>query len=203
MAAERSGSVGSGPAAPDGSCRRSSCSSPSSASSWRSCPGVLATPHILGAAVSTVFYVSNWYSIHGGVTYFSLSSQPSPLLHTWSLAIEEQFYLVWPLVVLARAQGRHVGAARARRRRAGAQRPPVLGGGRLSLVGVRRRTGDDPEWTRRRRLHVALRGGLPGIAGLGPPHGPASPRTGTRRAPTTAPTPGPRRCWSARRSPSG
>ena len=64
-------------------------------------PRVLATPHVLGDALSTVFYVSNWYSIHGGVTYFSLSSQPSPLLHTWSLAIEEQFYLVWPLVVLA------------------------------------------------------------------------------------------------------
>ena len=64
-------------------------------------PRVLATPHVLGDALSTVFYVSNWYSIHGGVTYFSLSSQPSPVLHTWSLAIEEQFYLVWPLVVLA------------------------------------------------------------------------------------------------------
>ena len=64
-------------------------------------PTVLATPHVLGDALSTIFYVSNWYSIHGGVTYFALSAQPSPLLHTWSLAIEEQFYLVWPLVVLA------------------------------------------------------------------------------------------------------
>jgi peptidoglycan/LPS O-acetylase OafA/YrhL len=54
-------------------------------------PRVLATPHIVGDALSTVFYVSNWYSVHGGVTYFSLSNQPSPLLHTWSLAIEEQF----------------------------------------------------------------------------------------------------------------
>ena len=56
-------------------------------------PRVLATPDIVGDALSTMFYVSNWYSIHGGVTYFSLSTQPSPLLHTWSLAIEEQFYL--------------------------------------------------------------------------------------------------------------
>src|ERR1700727_939198 len=63
-------------------------------------PAVLATPSIIGDALSTMFYVSNWYSIHNGVTYFSLSTQPSPLLHTWSLAIEAPFYLVWPLVVL-------------------------------------------------------------------------------------------------------
>jgi peptidoglycan/LPS O-acetylase OafA/YrhL len=50
-------------------------------------PQLLQTPHLLGDALSSVFYVSNWYSLHGGVTYFSLSSQPSPLLHTWSLAI--------------------------------------------------------------------------------------------------------------------
>jgi peptidoglycan/LPS O-acetylase OafA/YrhL len=79
-------------------------------------PRLLTTPHILGDALSTVFYVSNWYSIHGGATYFSLTSQPSPLLHTWSLAIEEQFYLVWPLVVLALLKV-GAGVLRDRRRR--------------------------------------------------------------------------------------
>ncbi len=110
-------------------------------------PTLLQTPHILGDAVSTIFYFSNWYSIHGNVTYFTASSQPSPLLHTWSLAIEEQFYLVWPLVVLAVLK---IGTPR-RSQRAGRRVVQVLGGGRL-LVGAA--IGPDPEWTRRRRLHV-------------------------------------------------
>ncbi len=52
-------------------------------------------------ALSTLFYVGNWHQILAGQSYFAQSAFPSPLLHTWTLAIEEQFYLVWPLVVLA------------------------------------------------------------------------------------------------------
>ena len=63
-------------------------------------PGVFSTPDALKSAFWTVFYGSNWYLIHAGVPYFSLSSQPSPWTHTWSLAIEEQFYLLWPIVLL-------------------------------------------------------------------------------------------------------
>ncbi len=120
-------------------------------------PTVLATPHVLGDALSTIFYVSNWYSIHGGVTYFALSAQPSPLLHTWSLAIEEQFYFVWPLVVLAVLKlGTSRQPRRARRRAlpvSTRRTVEVLGGGQLLLVGSWR-PQDDPAWTRRRRLHL-------------------------------------------------
>lgn len=111
-------------------------------------PRLLQTPHVLGDALSTVFYVSNWYSIHGGVTYFSLASQPSPLLHTWSLAIEEQFYLLWPLVVLGVLT---VGTS-TRSRRAGRRAVEVLGGGKLFLLGAA--TTRHLAWSRRRRLHV-------------------------------------------------
>jgi len=51
-------------------------------------------------ALSTLFYVANWHFIYAGTNYFNLTAQPSPLQHMWSLSIEEQFYLVWPPVVL-------------------------------------------------------------------------------------------------------
>ena len=51
-------------------------------------------------ALSTLLYVANWRFIASGQSYFDEFSAPSPLRHTWSLAIEEQFYLVWPLLAL-------------------------------------------------------------------------------------------------------
>jgi peptidoglycan/LPS O-acetylase OafA/YrhL len=52
-------------------------------------------------SLSTLLYVANWHFILEGSSYFKAALPPSPLTHTWSLAIEEQFYVVWPLVVLA------------------------------------------------------------------------------------------------------
>jgi peptidoglycan/LPS O-acetylase OafA/YrhL len=43
---------------------------------------------------------SNWHEIATGTGYLAANSVPSPLLHTWSIAIEEQWYLLWPLVIL-------------------------------------------------------------------------------------------------------
>ena len=51
-------------------------------------------------ALATLAYVANWRFVLSGQSYFSEGVVPSPLRHAWSLAIEEQFYLLWPLVVV-------------------------------------------------------------------------------------------------------
>jgi peptidoglycan/LPS O-acetylase OafA/YrhL len=56
---------------------------------------------IRGDSIASIGYVANWRFIFSGQSYFAQFSQPSPLRHMWSLAIEEQFYLVWPLIVTA------------------------------------------------------------------------------------------------------
>jgi peptidoglycan/LPS O-acetylase OafA/YrhL len=53
-----------------------------------------------GDALATLGYVANWWPVFSGESYFDQFSAPSPLRHTWSLAIEEQWYAVWPLLVL-------------------------------------------------------------------------------------------------------
>jgi peptidoglycan/LPS O-acetylase OafA/YrhL len=55
---------------------------------------------IKGDAVSAALYVSNWRFVVAEHSYADLFSAPSPLLHIWSLSIEEQLYVVVPLLVV-------------------------------------------------------------------------------------------------------
>lgn len=51
--------------------------------------------------VPSLLYLNNWWQIFNNMSYFSAVGDPSPLTHFWSLAIEAQFYLIWPGLLLA------------------------------------------------------------------------------------------------------
>ena len=74
---------------------------------WLSAVDLLA---VVKDAVWAVFFAANIHFAAVGTDYFAQEDPPSPLQHYWSLSVEEQFYLVWPalllvLVLLARLRG--------------------------------------------------------------------------------------------------
>ena len=65
---------------------------------WLGGPG-LVPAQLRPPALATLFYTANWQQVVAGHDYFAQYTAQSPLAHTWSLAIEEQYYLIWPLLL--------------------------------------------------------------------------------------------------------
>jgi len=51
--------------------------------------------------IASAFYVQNWVLASSSVDYLGAAEPPTPVQHYWSLSVEEQFYLVWPILILA------------------------------------------------------------------------------------------------------
>src|SRR5215204_6186817 len=81
-----------------------------------------------GDVLAALGYVTNWYLVLGHESYFEAIGRPSLLKHLWSLAVEEQFYLLWPLVFWF---GVSFGATRWRQRRV---LVVALGGAAISVA---------------------------------------------------------------------
>ncbi len=54
--------------------------------------------NLRGVVVSGLLYVNNWWQINNGLSYFDRFANESPFTHIWSLAVEGQNYLVWPIL---------------------------------------------------------------------------------------------------------
>ncbi|WP_145046102.1 acyltransferase family protein [Paenibacillus xylanexedens] len=68
---------------------------------WLLCTDPSRLAALRGDIVAGVLYISNWWYIFHHVSYFESFGPPSPFGHFWSLAVEEQFYIVWPLLMVA------------------------------------------------------------------------------------------------------
>ena len=67
---------------------------------WVTVFGPSQPPSFREAVAAAALYVSNWWLIFQHVSYFARFGPASPLNHLWSLAVEEQFYIIWPFILL-------------------------------------------------------------------------------------------------------
>jgi peptidoglycan/LPS O-acetylase OafA/YrhL len=67
---------------------------------WLLVMGPTDRTNLIGDVRSAALYYSNWHFIAQSTDYFAAQNDPSPVLHFWSLSVEEQFYLFWPVLLL-------------------------------------------------------------------------------------------------------
>ncbi len=96
---------------------------------------VLVLPHeaatLRSDALAALTYVTNWWLIFRDQSYFGGTGRPSLLINLWSLAVEEQFYLLWPLLLGAMLKRRAV-----RRPSTGSAPDPSAGAAGSSRAGL-------------------------------------------------------------------
>ncbi len=81
---------------------------------------------VMGDGIASALYVSNYRFALQGVDYFAGMPPPSPFQHYWSLGVEEQFYLVWPALILGTAWLIRRARRRTRTQATSSQRPYLM-----------------------------------------------------------------------------
>jgi peptidoglycan/LPS O-acetylase OafA/YrhL len=66
-------------------------------------------PDLRPDALAALFYAQNWHLLLAGVPYGEVFTRPSPLLHLWSLAVEGQLYVLWPVLFVGLLAARRRG----------------------------------------------------------------------------------------------
>jgi peptidoglycan/LPS O-acetylase OafA/YrhL len=113
----------------------------------------LAAKRALGDVLPAIYFGANVHFAAQGTDYFNAGLAPSPIQHFWSLAVEEQFYIVWPLLLVA-ASLVWVGVRRRSGRGLASGRRPMLGAvavvlailAAISLMVSIRQTATSPSW---------------------------------------------------------
>jgi peptidoglycan/LPS O-acetylase OafA/YrhL len=111
----------------------------------------LAAKRALDDALSAVYFGANVHFAAQGADYFNAGLSPSPVQHFWSLSVEEQFYFVWPLLLVVSSLGWLRLSRRGRRDRV---HRPVIGAvivvlailAAISLAASIRETPASPSW---------------------------------------------------------
>nr|WP_246227655.1 acyltransferase family protein [Mycolicibacterium helvum] len=94
---------------------------------------VLQARSVIWDGIASALYVSNYRFIEEGVNYLAVAQPPSPFQHYWSLGVEEQFYLVWPALILGMAWLIRRGRRRTKNEATASQRPYLVV---LAIVAV-------------------------------------------------------------------
>ena len=122
-------------------------------------------------AISTAAYASNFFFLSQSTNYFAPDINSNPLLHTWSLGVEEQFYLVWPIVVLLASR-----RGRSRRMLIGVMAAITI----LSFAAFSFLVRSHRPWAFFPPYSRAWEFGIGALIALAPPHGLRSPRLKAR-----------------------